>query len=325
MSGTEYGLPFQIETKRLDGDQWEVAGYASTYDKDLGDDVIVPGAFAKSLSSGRPVRFLYQHDHTQVLGKALDLQEDEKGLRGRFAISRTSLGQDVRTLLKDGALDSFSIGYLPKEAETDKKAGVRRLKEVELIEVSLVSMPMNPAALVTGVKALEGSAIAQAVADYVAGAEKKRQARPLEDVLDEAHAEVRALWERRLADGRAPSAKNAAAVAAYRQALLDEAEALGAYLPSEAEEAPQEAPTEATDPVLTEAEAKALPVTDAPEAHDEARAETATEAIERKRHLRRLLRKFGGVDAPAPDPLWRLERLPVPDPLAGTDTEKEPA
>ena len=319
MSGTEYGLPFQIERKSLDGDQWEVAGYASTYDKDLGDDVIVPGAFAKSLATGRPVRFLYQHDHRQVLGKALELKEDDRGLYGRFAISKTALGNDVRTLLKDGALDSFSIGYRPVEAETDKKAGARLLKEVELIECSLVSMPMNPQALVTGVKALDGSAIAQAVADYVAGAERRRQARPLEEVLDEAHAEVKALWERRLADGREPSPKNTSAVAAYRQALLDEADALAAYLPS-AEGGPEPDTAAAPDeaPVHPEPEAKAEPVTDAPQ-EPEARAERPSEVIERERHKRRLLRKFGGIEIPEPDPIAGFERLPVLDPLTGKE------
>jgi HK97 family phage prohead protease len=314
VSGTEYGLPFQIETKRLDGDQWEVAGYASTYDKDLGDDTIVPGAFAKSLGTGRPVRFLYQHDHRQVLGKALELKEDDRGLYGRFAISKTALGADVRTLLQDGALDSFSIGYRPVEAETDKKAGTRFLKEVELIECSLVSMPMNPQALVTGVKELDGSAIAQAVADYVATAERQRQARPLEEVLDEAHAEVKALYERRLADGRELSPKNAAAVAAYRTALLGEAERLARLLPSG--EAPDAEQAEA--PVPSAQEAKAEPVTDTP-AVPEARAPRASEVIERERAKRRLLRKFGGIEIPEPDPIAGFERLPVLDPLTGKE------
>jgi HK97 family phage prohead protease len=319
VSGTEYGLPFEIETKRLDGDTWEVSGYASTYDRDLGDDVIVPGAFQKSLANGRPVRFLFSHDHRQPIGKALELREDERGLFGRFAISKTALGGDVRTLLRDGALDSFSIGYLPKESEIDKKEGVRRLKEVELLEVSVVSMPMNPGALVTGIKELDGSAIAQAVADYVAGAERRRQARPLEEVLDEAHAEVKALWERRLADGREPSPKNTSAVAAYRQALLDEADALAAYLPSAeggAEPGTAAAPDEA--PVHPEPEAKAEPVTDAPQ-EPAARAERPSEVIERERHKRRLLRKFGGIEVPEPDPIAGFERLPVLDPLTGKE------
>jgi HK97 family phage prohead protease len=313
LSGTQYTAPFLIETKRLDGDEWTVEGYASTYDRDLGDDVITPGAFEKSLGNGRPVRFLYQHDHRQVLGKTLELREDDRGLFGRFAISKTSLGQDVRTLLKDGALDSFSIGYLPKEAEIDKKAGVRRLKEVELIECSLVSTPMNPAALVTGVKELDGNAIAQAVAAYVADAEAKRRNRPLEEILEEAHAEVKALVERRRADnGREPGPRAVAAVAEYRKALLAEVEALDALVPTEKTAT---APAEA--PVVPEPEAEAQPETDAQPVEPQAKAGSAMAAIERERDKRRLLRKFADVTVPEPDPLAGLERLPVRDPLTG--------
>jgi HK97 family phage prohead protease len=313
VSGTQYGLPLQIETKRLDGDEWTVEGYASTYDLDLGNDAIVPGAFQKSLGNGRPVRFLYQHDHRQVLGKTLDLREDGTGLYGRFAISKTSLGQDVRTHLKDGALDSFSIGYLPHDSEVDKKAGVRRIKEVELIECSLVSTPMNPAALVTGVKELDGNAITQAVAEYVAAAEAKRRNRPIEEVLEEALAEVKALFERRRSEGREPSDRVVAAVAAYRKALLGEADRLSALL--SAKPADDDAETEA--PAQPEAAAKADPVADPGPAATEARAGSALAGIERARDMRRLLRKFGGVEVPEPDPLAGFERLPILDPLTG--------
>jgi HK97 family phage prohead protease len=313
LSGTEYGLPFQIETKRLDGDAWEVSGYASTFDRDLGDDVVVPGAFQKSLSTGRPVRFLFGHDHRQPIGKTLELKEDERGLFGRFAISKTSLGADVRTLLRDGAIDSFSIGYLPKEAEVDKKAGVRKLKEVELIEVSVVSIPMNPAALVTGVKELDGNAIAQAVAAYVADAEATRRNRPLEAILEEAHGEVKALCERRRADWREPSDRTKAAVEAYRKTLLSEAENLAALLVPVLPKATE--PAEA--PVVPEPEAEAQPETDAPSEQTQAKAGQHSEAIERQRAIRRLLSKFADVTVPAPDPLAGLERLPVRDPLTG--------
>ena len=310
MSGTQYGLPFEIETKRLDGDEWTVEGYASTYDRDLGDDVVVPGAFQKSLGNGRPVRFLFAHDQRQPIGKALELREDERGLYGKFAISKTALGSDVRTLLRDGALDSFSIGYLPKESEFDKKAGVRKIKELELLEVSVVSIPMNPAALVTGVKELDGGAIAQAVADYVHSAEAKRAARPLEAILEEAHAEVKALVERRRAEGREPSPRIVAAVDEYRKALLDEANDLGLLLLG------TPLATETADaPVDPEPEAKAEPVTDAQPEEPKAKAGAASAAIERARDRRRWSRKFADVTVPEVDPVAGFERLPVRDPL----------
>lgn len=147
-----YGAPLRITEVKATGDAWEVSGYASTFNNvDLGGDVVLRGAFSDSLKAGEPIRFLYSHNPAQVLGKPLALKEDEKGLRGTFRISKTALGQDVHTLLKDGALDSFSIGYIPRDFEYDD-AGVRKLKAVDLLEVSVVAMPMNPAATVTAVK-----------------------------------------------------------------------------------------------------------------------------------------------------------------------------
>lgn len=156
MSGDiRYGAPLRIHEVKASGDgAWEVSGHASTFGNvDLGNDVIHKGAFTESLSAGGPVRFLYSHDPSQVLGTALSLQEDEKGLHGRWRISKTRLGEDVHTLLKDGALDSFSIGYIPRDFEVDEDTGTRHLKSVELLEVSVVAMPMNPLAMVTAVKA----------------------------------------------------------------------------------------------------------------------------------------------------------------------------
>lgn len=192
MSGAlVYGAPLPVAEVKASGDGWEVAGYASTWDRDLGGDVVQPGAFAGHLASGAKVRFLYAHDPAQVLGRPLELREDERGLFGRFRISQTRVGQDVHRLLVDGALDSFSIGFIPRDFDRDEKAGVRTLKAVELVECSVVAMPMNPAATVTAVKHL----------DY--------EALPLEQLLDTydthraaALGQAKAVAARRLAEGR---------------------------------------------------------------------------------------------------------------------------
>jgi len=148
----DYGAPLPVAEVKAAGDGWEVAGYASTWDRDLGGDVVAPGAFAAHLGSGAKVRFLYAHDAAQVLGRPLELREDDRGLFGRFRISQTRLGQDVHQLLTDGALDSFSIGFIPRDFDRDEKSGLRTLKSVELVECSVVAMPMNPQATVTAVK-----------------------------------------------------------------------------------------------------------------------------------------------------------------------------
>lgn len=168
---TKYWAPVPIgAVKAADGaDGWEVSGYAATFGNvDLVDDTIKPGAFKAWLGSGQKTRFLYSHRPEQVLGRVLELREDDKGLFVRAAISKTTLGQDVHTLLQDGALDSFSIGYIPQEVEHAEKGGVRTLVRLDLPEVSVVAMPANPQATVLAVKA---DADADADSDASAGAD----------------------------------------------------------------------------------------------------------------------------------------------------------
>ena len=204
--GLVYGAPLPVAEVKAAGDGWEVAGYASTWDRDLGGDIVHPGAFAAHLGSGAKVRFLYAHDPAQVLGRPLELREDERGLFGRFRISQTRTGEDVHRLLVDGALDSFSIGFIPRDFDRDEKSGVRNLKSVELVECSVVAMPMNPAAQVTSVKA----------ADYAT--------LPLEQLLgvyDEHRAAAlglaKAVAERRLSEGRRLSDATLAALEQLRR------------------------------------------------------------------------------------------------------------
>lgn len=150
----QYSKPLPIQEIKAAGDgSWECAGYVSTFNnRDLGGDIVLPGAFDKSLSDGRKVKFLYAHDQSQVLGTAISLKADQHGLFGRFKISRTRLGEDVHTLLKDGALDSFSIGFFIDDLDWDAESDSRLLKDINLLESSVVAIPMNPDALVTHVK-----------------------------------------------------------------------------------------------------------------------------------------------------------------------------
>lgn len=153
----EYGALFKIDDVKASDGGFEVAGYVSTFGNvDHGGDVVMRGAFDASIAAwrtgSRKIRFLYAHDTFSPLGVAKDLRADDKGLFGTFKISKTTLGEDVHTWLKDGALDSFSIGYIPTDVEFDD-VGVRKLLSVDLLECSVVSIPMNEQAGVTRVKA----------------------------------------------------------------------------------------------------------------------------------------------------------------------------
>ena len=144
---------FQLEDLKARGDDgWTFTGYASTFGNiDEGGDVVLPGAFAYTLKHRTP-KLLWQHDTSEPLGRVLSLREDNQGLVGDFLISRTTRGRDAYILLKDGALDSMSIGYVPDDQEFSDD-GIRKLKSVHLYEISLVTIPMNEEALITAVKA----------------------------------------------------------------------------------------------------------------------------------------------------------------------------
>jgi HK97 family phage prohead protease len=147
----QYGAPLPITETKARDDSWEVAGYASTFGNiDLGNDVVLPGAFDRWLAGGQKTRFLYSHRPDKVLGVLTELKTDKTGLLVRGRISKTPLGEEVYTLVQDGAVDSWSIGY--QAEDSDHKDGVRRLKDVNLLECSLVAIPMNPQAVVTAWK-----------------------------------------------------------------------------------------------------------------------------------------------------------------------------
>jgi HK97 family phage prohead protease len=121
-------------------------------------DVIKAGAFAKFLKSedAQRVKLCWQHNFDDVLGVIIEMGEDERGLWFKAMISNTALGKDAATLIEDGALNEFSIGYSTREAEypsedEQRASGVYRyLKEVYLYEISLVTRAANPMATLTG-------------------------------------------------------------------------------------------------------------------------------------------------------------------------------
>ena len=144
-----------------DKDYGTFEGYGSVFgNKDLGNDVIERGAFLKSLKRRKPqnVKLLYQHKSDMPIGVFDEIREDDHGLvvKGRLAL-KTQAGAEAYELLKMGALDGLSIGFRvnPKEVSYDKRGNKRIIKEVDLMEVSLVTFPLNPQATVRSVKGEE--------------------------------------------------------------------------------------------------------------------------------------------------------------------------
>jgi HK97 family phage prohead protease len=129
--------------------------------KDFVGDIIERGAFRNSLEkfrkAGRLPPLLFSHDMSMPIGRFLDMEENSRGLKvkGRINLDTTK-GRDVHALMKAGDVDGLSIGFRIAEggAEFDDKRRIRRLKEIELLEVSVVALPANERARTTAVKSI---------------------------------------------------------------------------------------------------------------------------------------------------------------------------
>lgn len=135
-------------------DGWSFSAYASTFgNRDWGGDIIATGAFDKTLKSGGFRPLLWQHDSHSPIGIETSLKTDTKGLLGSWELIDTQQGADAYKLLKRGAVRSMSIGYIPEAFEFDDQGDTRIIKEVNLLENSVATIPMNPQARVQSVKA----------------------------------------------------------------------------------------------------------------------------------------------------------------------------
>ena len=127
---------------------------------DGGGDIVLPGAFAKSIA-GRLPKMLWQHKSDMVIGKWDEVRETPDGLFLKGRLLKTTLGNDAYELAQHGAIDGLSIGYVTKDSAFDRKSGTRSLKEVDLHEVSLVTFPMNDKAGITRVKSTDGTLLTE--------------------------------------------------------------------------------------------------------------------------------------------------------------------
>lgn len=161
-----YSTSFQLEGKsavKSDTEMGEFGffeGYASTFNNlDRHEDVILPGAFTDSLAKGPQIKLLWEHDMSDLIGSIPEATEDSRGLRvkGRINLG-TEKGREAYALLKAGDLDTMSIGYVVKDYEMDLETRIRKLKKLEVHEVSLVAFPANPRATVMDVKSLDDTA-----------------------------------------------------------------------------------------------------------------------------------------------------------------------
>ena len=125
----------------------EIKGSASTVDLDRAGDIIEAQAWTKSGGlenfKGNPI-ILFNHDYNKPIGRATDLNVTEKGLDITAKISNAN--KEIKNLIKDGVLGAFSVGFKVKDADYMTETDGYKIKDAELFEVSVVSVPCNQGA-----------------------------------------------------------------------------------------------------------------------------------------------------------------------------------
>ena len=133
-----------------------IKGYASTNHSDRAGDVIDHEAWTKNGGlenfKGNPI-ILFNHDYNKPIGRATSLEVNENGLELGARISKSA--GDVKELIKDGVLGAFSVGFRVKDADYIKETDGYMIKDAELFEVSVVSVPCNQAAMFSIAKSFD--------------------------------------------------------------------------------------------------------------------------------------------------------------------------
>ena len=135
--------------KALDEDDGgvHICGMASTHDEDRANDVIMAEAWTKGGLRNfekNPI-ILFNHDYNKPIGRATGLKVTENGLELKAKISK-SAPDHVAQLVKEGILGAFSVGFRVKDADYLSETDGLKIKDAELFEVSVVSVPCNQAA-----------------------------------------------------------------------------------------------------------------------------------------------------------------------------------
>ncbi|MGV0817156.1 HK97 family phage prohead protease [Martelella sp. AMO21009] len=129
-----------------------LSGYACRFGViDRGGDIVARGAFAKTLrlKGLSSVPMLLQHDPRKIIGRWSAIREDECGLYVEGSLSREAPAEwEARAMLKRGLLNGLSIGYRTVRGEVTGASATRSLLEIDLWEISLVTFPMQPSAVI---------------------------------------------------------------------------------------------------------------------------------------------------------------------------------
>lgn len=145
----------------------KIRGFANTVSKDRAGDVIVATAWTTSNALKNYMKnpiLLFGHDHSRPIGKCLDLIPTEMGLEIEAEIFEDA-DESIFSLIKNGVLKTFSVGFRILDADWDDATRTFMILDLELFEISVVSVPCNQDSTFNLAKSMNGE-------DYMAVREK---------------------------------------------------------------------------------------------------------------------------------------------------------
>ncbi|TNB46435.1 HK97 family phage prohead protease [Martelella lutilitoris] len=165
-------LFFETKLAALDNGMIEGTAWAFGSPDRVGD-VIRKGAFSEA---SLPLPMLFAHDFNDPIGSWSEATEDEQGLKvkGALLVDEVARAREVYALVKSGAVKGLSVGFVSRKA-VPRRGGGRMISQLELLEISLVTVAMHPGARVTSAKsAIKALSLAEAL--NRASAQLKRSA-----------------------------------------------------------------------------------------------------------------------------------------------------
>ena len=213
-----------------------IAGYASTDSIDRQSDRILPTAWTRGGLRNYEINpiLLFNHDYDRPIGKVIEMSTDKRGLRIKAVISKSA--GEIYDLVKEGVLSTFSVGFLVKDADYDKSADGLIVKDAELLEVSVVSVPANQDATFSLAKSFDSQEDYQnfkkqfingntkAATEHAREASRKfKMENETQDLINKAVAEALAASQKATAEAAEKVAKEKAATEALEKRISEAA------------------------------------------------------------------------------------------------------
>jgi len=147
-------MTFSSEIKGIDEKEGTLTAYVSTKARDRMDEVLLPdGADMRNYKKNPIVLFAHKYDEPPI-GKALWIKNDGDGILAKVKFASTEFAQEIFSLFKEGIMNAFSVGFVPKlweDGDGEKKAR-RTYTKWEMLEFSAVPVPANPEALALAIQ-----------------------------------------------------------------------------------------------------------------------------------------------------------------------------